>query len=126
MNLMIGKDKARHRTVQGAPRKKESGGASAFDEVADTLSGEIARCAARATEYAILLESVGVQTFDATGEIFRDARSAELLQVSHRIRGLVGQALGVLAELQCIAGRLDALAALRAAGLVLEPTDDGG
>ena len=98
---------------------------SAIDEIADALSGEIARCAARATEHAMLLESIGAQSFDMTGQIFRDARSTELLLLSHRIRGLVGHAFGVLAELQCIAGRLDALAALRAAEPALEPCDDG-
>jgi hypothetical protein len=66
----------------------------------------------------MLLESIATQSFALTGEIFRGARSAELLHLSHRMRGLVVHALGVLAELQCVAGRLDALAALRG----VEPT----
>jgi hypothetical protein len=74
----------------------------------------------------MVLESIGVQSFDITRDIFRNARSPELLLLSHRIRGLVAHALGVLAELQCIAGRLDALAALRAADPALEPTERDG
>jgi hypothetical protein len=127
MNLGLPKSKDR-----GAPttRSKALRGSpvapSAIDEVADTLGGEVARCAARATEHAMVLESIGVQSFDITRDIFRNARSPELLLLSHRIRGLVVHALSVLAELQCIAGRLDALAALRAADPALEPKDDDG
>ena len=84
-----------------------------FDEVTDALGGEIARCAARAAEQAMLLESIGSQTFAVTNEIFRAAGAGTLLQRSHAIRGLVAHALAVLTELQCVAGRLDALATIR-------------
>jgi hypothetical protein len=73
----------------------------------------------------MLLEGVGVQSLEATAEISRGASSAELRQLSYKFRGLVMQALGVLADLQCIAGRLDALAALRAVAPELDRTDDG-
>jgi hypothetical protein len=84
-----------------------------YDEVTDALGGEISRCAARAAEQAILLESIGSQTFAVTDEIFRAAGAGTLLQRSHAIRGLVAHALAVLTELQCVAGRLDALATIR-------------
>ena len=70
-----------------------------------------------------VLESIGAQSFNVTSEIFRDARPAELLRLSHRMRGVVVHALGVLAELQCVAGRLDALAALRAVEPARAPRD---
>jgi hypothetical protein len=84
-----------------------------YDEVSDALGGEIARCAVRAAEQAMLLESIGSQTFAVTDEIFRAAGAGTLLQRSHAIRGLVAHALAVLTELQCVAGRLDALATIR-------------
>lgn len=93
----------RHRPVIPTP----------FDEVTDALGGEIGRCATRAAEQAILLESIGAQTFAVTDEIVRAAGAGTLLQRSHAIRGLVSHALGVLTELQCVAGRLDALATIR-------------
>src|SRR5690349_15463501 len=71
-----------------------------FDEVTDALGGEIARCATRAAEQAMLLESIGAQTFAVTDEIFRASGAGTLLQRSHAIRGLVGHALAVLTELQ--------------------------
>jgi len=61
----------------------------------------------------MLLESIGSQTFAVTDEIFRASGAGSLLQRSHAIRGLVAHALAVLTELQCVAGRLDALAAIR-------------
>src|SRR5690242_15348194 len=83
-----------------------------FDEVTDALGGEIGRCATRASEQAMLLESIGAQTFAVTDEIARAAGAGTLLQRSHAIRGLVSHALAVLTELQCVAGRLDALATI--------------
>jgi hypothetical protein len=88
-------------------------GPTPFDEVTDAVGGEIARCAARAAEQAMLLESIGAQTFAVTDEIVRDAGATRLLQRSHAIRGLVAHALAVLTDLQCVAGRLDALATIR-------------
>jgi hypothetical protein len=121
MNLGVAMSKDRRATAaRGGVKSRTPVPPSAIDEVADTLSGEIGRCAARATESAIVLESIGVQSFDITRDIFRDAGPAELLLLSHRIRGLVSHALSVLADLQCTAGRLDALAALRAAEPALE------
>jgi hypothetical protein len=95
--------------------------ATPFDELTDAVSGEIARCAARAAEQAQLLESIGSQTFAVTDEIFRTAHPSTLLQRSHAIRGLVAHALAVLTELQCVAGRLDALATIRR--VANEPND---
>jgi hypothetical protein len=122
----MGKLKSKDRTANAAPRGVAAVPPSPIDEVAGALSAEIARCAACATERALLLESISTQSFNMSTEIFQDARSDKLRQLSHRIRGLVAHALGVLAELQCVAGRLDALAALRAAESTLEPGDDCG
>src|SRR5688572_17303728 len=96
------------------------------DERADAVSHEIGRCAARGTEQSVLLESISAQSFTLTGEIFRDADADELTYRSHSIRGLVVNALGVLAELQYVAGRLAALAALRAAERAEEEVDEEG
>ena len=69
------------------------------DERADALRREIKRCAARATEQALLLESIGAQSFDLT-EVWTDDDEDQLTRRSHDIRGLVVHALCVLAELQ--------------------------
>ena len=79
----------------------------------DALGGEVSRCAGRAAEQAILLESIGAQAFAVTGELFRGCDAAVLLRRSHAIRGLVAHAFAVLTELQCVAGRLDALATIQ-------------
>jgi transglutaminase-like putative cysteine protease len=84
-------------------------------ELAAALRGEITRCARRAVEQAELLESIGAQSFELVSEINADADTEALTRRSHGIRGLVVHSLVVLAELQRAAGRLDALAALRAA-----------
>jgi hypothetical protein len=102
--------------ISRAPAGAASGSTSiAYTELVDALSGEIARCAARATEQARLLESIGAQSFGLVCEIYRDNDSDTLTRHSHNIRGLVVHGLTILAELQCVAGRLGALAALRAA-----------
>jgi hypothetical protein len=88
-----------------------------IDEVSDVLGGEIARCAVRAAEQAMLRERIGSQTFAVTDEIFRAGGAVILLQRSHALRGLVAHALAVLTELQCVAGRLDALATIRRVAL---------
>jgi hypothetical protein len=88
---------------------------TAFDEMTDVLGGEVARCASRAAEQAILLGSIGAEALDVTSDVFRVAGSAHLLRRAHAIRGLVLNALTALTELQNIAGRLEALAALRGA-----------
>ncbi|MBX3260111.1 MAG: hypothetical protein KF782_10500 [Labilithrix sp.] len=84
-------------------------------ELCDAIRGEISRCAQHAAEQAELLESIGEQSFDTVGEIYSDSDSDALMRRSHRIRGLVVHGLVVLAELQSVVGRLDALAAMRAA-----------
>jgi hypothetical protein len=90
-------------------------------EVSAALQSQIGRCAARANDQAERLQCIGDQAFAEVGEIFRDADPKQLLQRSNAIRGLVGHALSVLAELLCEAGRLDAFAALREAESVGEP-----
>jgi hypothetical protein len=124
MNLRSGSRKVGEGESRAS--RKAAGASSparALDEVADALRGEIVRCAAGATEQAILLESVGVQSLSVTAEIFSDVSAHELRQMSHRIRGLVVQGHGILAELQCVAGRLDAFASLKAVEPALEPND---
>ena len=120
-DLVDGRSENRIGALRG--REGSIGGRASSDEVAATLHSEITRCATRATEHAMLLESIAAHSFTLTGEIFPDSRAPDLLQLSHRIRGIVLQGLGVLAELQCVAGRLDALASLRAADPSLEPRD---
>jgi hypothetical protein len=111
-SLMNAPRAANRNRVNLTPRRR-AGMPSPYDEVTDVLGGEVSRCAARAAEQALLLESIGAQTFAVTDEIFRAAAAGALLQRSHAIRGLVAHALAVLTELQCVAGRLDALATIR-------------
>lgn len=85
------------------------------DELGAAIRGEISRCARRAVEQAELLESIGEQSFELVSEIHGNADAEALRRRSHGIRGLVVHSLVVLAELQRVAGRLDALAAMRAA-----------
>ena len=95
--------------------------ASAYpSEVSATLSGEIRRCVSRATYHAELLESIAAEASEVTCDIFREDDSEKLLQRSRRLRGVVGHALAVLAELQCVAGELGALGTLRSAEEVEE------
>jgi hypothetical protein len=66
---------------------------TAFDEMTDVLGGEVARCASRATEQAILLGSIGAEALDVASDVFRLAGSPHLLRRAHAIRGLVLNAL---------------------------------
>ena len=84
-------------------------------ELSDALCEEISRCASRTVEQAELLESIGEQSFELVNEISSNADPQTLMRCSHGIRGLVMHSLIVLAELQRVAGRLDALATMRAA-----------
>jgi hypothetical protein len=97
---------------------------NALKEIAAALSGETARCMARSAEHAIALECIATQFVDATHETFADMRSTELFKLSHRMRGMVLNALSTLAELQCIAGRIESLAMVRATEPWLEMSDD--
>ncbi len=76
---------------------------------------EVAQTASRTAEHAGVLESIGARAFEAAGVLRRDASSHELLRKAHEVRGLVAHALGVLADLQFQAGRMQALAAIRQA-----------
>lgn len=105
--------------MRGSPtapaREVRPGTAEGSSDVACAIQAEVARCAARAAEHAAVLESIGAQAFDAAGILFSDAPATELLRRAHEVRGLVLHALGVLADLQSEAGRLQALAAIREA-----------
>ena len=74
---------------------------------------EVAQTASRAAEHAAILESIGSRAFEAAGVLHRDASGTELLRKAHEVRGLVAHALGLLADLQFQAGRMQALAAIR-------------
>jgi len=74
------------------------------------LSAETRRCVAHANEQAILLESIADAAVDAIGDLREDDPAAQLANRAHRLRGVVLNALAVLAEFQLVAGRLDLLA----------------
>jgi len=78
--------------------------------VTATLVAETRRCVARANEQALLLESIAGAAVDAIGDLQVTDPSAQLAHRAHRLRGVVLNALVVLAEFQLVAGRLDALA----------------
>ncbi len=82
-------------------------------EVRSGVDQEVARCLARVTDQASALERIGLQLFEAAGDVQILASPSELTQRSHRLRALVHYSLGVLLDLQCEAGRLDSLATMR-------------
>jgi hypothetical protein len=105
---------------RGVPGKRRSDAAGAdMDGLLDmqcAVEMEVAQTASRAAEHAAVLESIGSRAFEAAGVLRRDASGHELLRKAHEVRGLVAHALGVLADLQFQAGRMQALAAIREAG----------
>jgi hypothetical protein len=119
MNLRTGPAKRRKRrsrkVLEDGKRLPVAGAVSLADEVSGAVNGHIGRCVARAIEHAAVLENIGSQAFTAVGELAREAQAEELLQKAHALRGLVLHGLGVLAELQGVAGSLAALAAVRQA-----------
>lgn len=92
-----------------------------LDEVLDAISGEIARCAARARDHAASIEGAGALVTQLTAEVFRDAAPRELLQRAQGIQCIVLRGMTSLAELYREAGRLEELATLR---LVADANDD--
>jgi hypothetical protein len=84
-------------------------------EVMARLDAETRRCVARANEQATLLESIAGDAVEAIGDIHADDPAQELAYRAHRLRGVVLNALVVLAEFQLVAGRLDALASIQQA-----------
>ena len=92
-----------------------------LDEVLDAISGEIARCAARARDHAASVEGTGALVTQMTAEVFRAAAPRELLQRAQGIQCVVLRGMTTLAELYREAGRLEELATLR---LVVGPNDD--
>jgi hypothetical protein len=76
------------------------------------LQAQVGRAAARAAEQAVLLENVGAQAFDAIADMRRDSQGSELLSRAHHLRALVLHGMAVLAQLQCEAGSLEAMASL--------------
>lgn len=104
-------------SIATAPSKHQRH-AQAAKELVDlkcAVTMEVAQTASRAAEHATILESIGARAFEAAGVLSRDASDNQLLRKSHEVRGLVAQALGVLADLQFQAGRMHALAAIRQA-----------
>jgi hypothetical protein len=108
--------KARQRAVAAQPNRDPPLGSSAvLVDMQCAMEIEVAQTASRAGEHAAILESIGLRAFEAAGVLRRDASSHELLRKAHEVRGLVAHALGVLADLQFQAGRMQALAAIREA-----------
>jgi hypothetical protein len=88
-------------------------GKRSLSELRATLTATLRRSSARANEQAARLRVIGEQVSDIVGEMVVDAHSDELSHCAVAIRGAVGQALIVLAELQGEAGLFEGLAALR-------------
>ncbi|MDX2054010.1 MAG: hypothetical protein SFV15_16535 [Polyangiaceae bacterium] len=82
-------------------------------EFAARLASDIQQAAQRVDEQASRLQIIGEQAVVMTCTIFRDSGPRDLRQHSNAIRGIVGHALAILADLQCEAGRLEALADLK-------------
>lgn len=68
--------------------------------------------------------SRATETPDCVSEIYSNSDAGALRRRSHLIRGLVVHSHVVLAELQRVAGRLDALAVMRVAERANDPPDD--
>jgi hypothetical protein len=113
---MTVQSKAGRRVVTLKPNRDQAvAGAAVLADVQCAVEMEVAQTASRAGEHAAILESIGSRAFEAAGVLRRDASSHELLRKAHEVRGLVAHALGVLADLQFQAGRMQALAAIREA-----------
>jgi hypothetical protein len=105
-----------HRSAPGRTRRDTA--VAGIEDLLDmqcAVEMEVAQTASRAAEHAAILESIGLRAFEAAGVLRRDASGHELLRKAHEVRGLVAHALGVLADLQFQAGRMQALAAIREA-----------
>lgn len=92
--------------------------ATAFSsrELLAAISAEARRSVAHASEQATRLETIASDAMDAVGGVHVDDPPEELSYRAHRLRGLVLNALVVLAELQLIAGKLDLIASLQRGG----------
>lgn len=102
-----------HEAAARRDRQPAIRGADDISDMTCAIGMEVAQTASRAAEHAVVLASIGAQAFEAAGVLNRDASSHELLRKAHEVRGLVAHALGVLADLQFQAGRMQALAAIR-------------
>jgi hypothetical protein len=83
------------------------------DDVSATVSAIVGKCVARAVDQSASIQSIGSEVFAAVGELVRDATPSELLQKAHTLRALVLHGQAAFADLQCVAGQLSALAAIR-------------
>ncbi|HEY5960445.1 MAG TPA: hypothetical protein VIV60_28020 [Polyangiaceae bacterium] len=81
----------------------------------DAITLEVARCAARSSDQAALLEGMGTLASRLTAEIYRDAPAQHLHLQAQGIHCVVQRGMAILAELNREAGRLEVLATMRSA-----------
>ena len=108
----------RGRIRRAAPRRERQQSPMSVADSQDLLCAvqvEVARVSARAGEHAAILESIGIQAFEAAGTLAADASASDLVRRAHETRGIVLHALAVLADLQAEVGRMQTLAAMRQA-----------
>lgn len=84
-------------------------------ELLAALSAELGRAVARGNELSVRLENIAEDAVDSIADVQLDDAPAELAYRAHRLRGVVLNALLVLADFQLVAGKLEAIAALRQA-----------
>jgi hypothetical protein len=82
-------------------------------ELLATISAEATRAVTRANEQAARLENVASEAIETISDLHVDDTPEELLYRAHRLRGVVLNALIVIAEFQLVAGKLDTIAAIR-------------
>jgi hypothetical protein len=82
-------------------------------ELAATLRGELRRAAARAGDAFEALQGLSALGLASTDELFPGATSRELRTFARQLRALAAESGRSVAEIECMAGRVEALASIR-------------
>ena len=82
-------------------------------ELAATIGGEIRRAAARAGDAFDALQGLSALGLASADELFPGATSVELRAFARQLRALATESGRTVAEIERVAGRVEALAAVR-------------
>lgn len=99
--------------VSATTRGRSNAAELALREITAATAREVRRCITRANEQALRLESIASEAVEAIGDVHLDDPPEELSHRAQRLRGVVLNALLVLAEFQLVAGQLDALSSIQ-------------
>lgn len=99
-------------------RSKRGGLASSSpDERRAFVSAELRRVGVRITEHSVVLETIAEQIGGLTIDLSPHLETSEVHRRSHMLRGAVAHVLTTAADIQMLAGKLDALAGVRTADI---------